>query len=63
MFRTVRWDDVALPRWPTVLGEARRTLAPALGFRPRYVYRAAASETNASLPNSPVTSAPGPDLR
>ena len=44
MYSTLRWDDVAMPRWPTVLGQARHPLAPGLGSRPKNVYRAAASE-------------------
>jgi len=44
MSTTLRWDDVAMPRWPTVRGQAGRPLAPVLGFRPQNLHRAAASE-------------------
>ena len=44
VYSTLRWDDVALPCWPTALGQARRPLAPALGFRPQNFHLPAASE-------------------
>ena len=51
MYSTLRCDDVAMPRWSTVLGHARRPLAPVLGFRPRNFYRTAASEWGRLLNN------------
>ena len=44
MHSTLRWDDVAMSRWPIVLGQAKRPLALVLGFRPRKAQRAAVSE-------------------
>ena len=44
MYSTLRWDELTMPRWPTVLGHIGRPVAPTLGFRPQNFYRAGASE-------------------
>ena len=44
MYCALRLGERTTPRWPTLLGQARRPLAPVLGFRPQTFYRAAASE-------------------